>query len=51
MMRYGEVALCEEDQRKRTHVAARPVTPEPTTATRIVPHDDSREVLRYDVAI
>lgn len=25
-----------KDWRKRTHVAARPATPEPTTATRIV---------------
>jgi hypothetical protein len=36
MMRYSGVAPCQGNQGKRTHVAARPVTPEPTTATRIV---------------
>jgi hypothetical protein len=35
LAQFREAASCEENQRKRTHVAARPVTPEPMTATRI----------------
>lgn len=51
MMRYSGVFLVSRGSGKRTHVAARPVTPEPMTATRIVPQCQTTAKVVWKVLI